>query len=218
MTWALIDTDVLLKITSYKLLKLLLETEPFGSKDFGMIAAAQFVVASKFKKKLEGHQLEEVKKHFLEAITSIAAIEPNPEELELAAQLESAAVAFGVDLDLGESQLCALMLAREIELMMTGDKRAIKAIAALREHEACAHIHGKVACLEQLVLWMIEKSGLESVQPSICSLPKTIDTSLTMALGCYSGGSPLESCQDGLVSYIHSIQADAPGVLVVYPI
>lgn len=216
MSQALIDTDVLLKTASYRLLKQLLATTPFGSTGFAMIAAAQFVVAGKFKKKLKGVQLEAAKAHFQEAIASIAAIEPNPYELGLAAQLESAAVALGVDLDAGESQICALMLARGIDLMMTGDKRAIKAIAALREQEACAYAHGKVACLEQLVLWMIEKAGLESVQPSICPLP-TVDSSLANALGCYSGGASLASCQEGLASYINSICRDAPEVLITYP-
>jgi hypothetical protein len=216
MRKALIDTDVLLKTASYKLLKQFLASTPFGSDDFGMIAAAQFVVAGKFKKKLKGSQLDEAKAHFQEAIATIASIEPNAEELALAAQLEGAAIALGVDLDLGESQICALMFSRGIELMMTGDKRAIKAIAALMEHEACAYMHGKVTCLEQAMLWMIAKSGLESVQPSVCALP-LVDTSLTMALGCHSGGAPLTSCQDGLVSYINSIRQDAPEVLIGYP-
>lgn len=216
MSKALIDTDVLLKTASYKLLKQLLATTPFGSIEFAMIAAAQFVVAGKFKKKLKEEQLAEAKAHFQEAVALIAAIEPSPDELALAAQLESAAVTLGVDLDAGESQICALMLSRGIGLMMTGDKRAIKAIAALREQEACAYVHGKVACLEQLVLWMIEKTGLESVQPSICPLP-TVDSSLTTALGCYSGGTPLASCQEGLASYINSIRKDAPEVLIAYP-
>lgn len=216
MRKALIDADVLLKTASYKLLKHFLAMTPFDSDDFGMIAAAQFVVAGKFKKKLKGSQLGQAKAHFEETIATIAAIEPNAEELALAAQLESAAVALGVDLDLGESQICALMFSRGIELMMTGDKRAIKAIAALKDHEACAYTHGKVACLEQATMWMIEKAGLESVQPFVCALP-TVDTSLAMALGCYSGGSPLASCQDGLVSYINSIRQDAPEVLIGYP-
>lgn len=216
MTTALIDTDVLLKTASYKLLKHLLASKPFGCDNFGMIAAAQFVVAGKFKKKLKGPQLEEAKAHFLEVITSIAAIEPTPAELTLAAQLESAAATLEVDLDLGESQICAIMLVREIALMMTGDKRAIKAISALKEHEACAYAHGKVACLEQLVWWIIEQTGLASAQPLICALP-TVDTSLTMALGCHSSGSSLASCQDGLASYINSIRTDAPDVLIAYP-
>jgi hypothetical protein len=216
MSQALIDTDVLLKTGSYKLLKQLLATEPFGSAEFGMIAAARFVVAGKFKKKLKGEQLEEAKGHFQEATASIAAIEPGHNELALAAQLEAAAVALDVDLDLGESQICALMLSRGINLMMTGDKRAIKAIAALKEQEACAYVHGKVVCLEQLVQWMIEKTGLESVQPSICPLPM-VDSSLTTALGCYSGGAALASCQEGLASYINSIRKEAPEVLITYP-
>jgi hypothetical protein len=217
MSQALIDTDVLLKTASYKLLKKLLATTPFGSTEFEMIAAAQFVVAGKFKKKLKGEQLEGAKAHFQEAIATIAAIEPTADELALAAQLESAAVTLGVDLDAGESQICALMLSRGIDLMMTGDKRAIKAIAALREQGACAYAHGKVACLEQLVWWLIEKAGLDSVQPSICSLP-AVDSSLTNALGCYSGGTPLASCQEGLASYINSVRRDAPEVLITYPV
>lgn len=216
MSQALIDTDVLLKTASYRLLKQLLATEPFGSTEFGMIAAARFVVTSKFKKKLKGEQLEEAKAHFHDAITSIASIEPDPNELALAAHLEAAAVMFGVDLDLGESQICALMLSRGINLMMTGDKRAIKAIATLTGQEACAYAHGKVACLEQLVLWMVETAGLAAVQPSICLLP-TVDSSLTTALGCYSGGTPLAACQEGLISYINSICKDAPEVLIGYP-
>jgi hypothetical protein len=74
-----------------------------------------------------------------------------------------------------------------------------------------------VACLEQLVWWLIEKAGLDSVQPSICSLP-AVDSSLTNALGCYSGGTPLASCQEGLASYINSVRRDAPEVLITYPV
>ncbi|WP_175656961.1 hypothetical protein [Burkholderia ambifaria] len=216
MSKALIDTDVLLKTASYKLLKQLLVSAPLGSKEFGMIAAAQFVVSGKFKKKLKEPQLAEAKAHFQEAIASIAAIEPSSEELALAARLESAALGMGVDLDLGESQICALMVSRGVDLMMTGDKRAIKAIAALKEHEACAYAHGKVACLEQLVLWMIAGAGLEAVQTSICALP-AVDTSLNIALGCYSQSANLESCQEGLMSYINYIRTDVPRVLIAYP-
>ncbi|NIE82532.1 MULTISPECIES: hypothetical protein [unclassified Burkholderia] len=216
MSKALIDTDVLLKTASYKLLKQLLALAPFESKEFGMIAAAQFVVTGKLKKKLKEPRLAEAKAHFQEAMSVIAAIEPRSEELALAAELESAAVAMGVELDLGESQICALMVSREMNLMMTGDKRAIRAIAALKEHTACAYAHGKVACLEQLALWMIACAGLDAVQPSVCVLP-AVDTSLTMALGCYSGGASLGSCHEGLTSYINSIQTEAPSVLIDYP-
>lgn len=215
MSRALIDTDILLKTASYKLLKQLLATSPFGSTEFGIVAAAQFVVADKLKKKLQAAQLEGAKEHFQDAIVKISAIEPSPDELALAAELESAALTLGVDIDAGESQICMLMLSGGIDLMMTGDKRAIKAIAALSEQDACAYVHGKVACLEQLVWWMIEHKGLGSVQPSICPLP-AVDISLTAALGCHSGGAPLASCKEGLISYINSIRRDAPEVLIAY--
>lgn len=216
MSGTLIDTDILLKTASYQLLKQMLVAVPFGVGAPAMIGAAQFVVAGKLKKKLKGELLEAAKSHFSEAIQSIAALEPNADELKLAAKLESAALATEVDLDVGESQLCALMYSRGIGLMMTGDKRAIKAIATLSHEESCAYVHGKIACLEQLVLWMIDHVGLNAIQPPVCAVP-SVDTSLTMALGCHSGGSPEVSCKEGLASYINSIKAGAPDVLVAYP-
>ncbi|MYM22879.1 hypothetical protein GTP46_09500 [Duganella sp. FT135W] len=216
MSGALIDTDILLKTASYQLLKQLLLTAPFGIESPAMIGAAQFVVTGKLKRKLKGDLEVAAKAHFLEAIQSIAAVEPTPSELQLAAKLESAALTLGVDLDIGESQLCALMYTRGIGLMMTGDKRAIKAISTLNHEDPCAYVHGKVACLEQLILWMIDHAGIGAVQAPVCAVP-AVDTSLTMALGCNSGGSSEPSCREGLASYINNIKASAPDVLVPYP-
>lgn len=216
MAQALIDTDVLLKTASYGLLTLLTQSKPFGASEYAMLGAAKYVVQGRLKKKLTGQDLTQAKEHFAHASQEISEIEPTEEEIRLAALLEGLAMELGVDFDTGESQLSAVLISRGCPLLMTGDKRAITAIGELRNHEACTTLIGRVACLEQTILWMTQSAGLESVQPPVCRL-KQVDSSLTMSFGCYSGGAPMEACMEGLSSYIKDLHAKAPGVLISYP-
>ena len=59
-------------------------------------------------------------------IGNVTLLNPTPQEISLAANLEEAAAKCAVELDTGESQLVAILLQRSGPLLLTGDKRAIR--------------------------------------------------------------------------------------------
>src|SRR5690606_14878510 len=64
-------------------------------------------------------------------VKTVEILEPNAEEARLAARLEEAATRLNFQFDIGESQLCAIVVCREADLFCTGDKRAIRGIERL---------------------------------------------------------------------------------------
>ena len=78
----------------------------------------------------------------------------------MAADLEFRAQTTGLDLDVGESQLCAVLVMRMVPMLLTGDKRAISAIEHLFDLEPrIGWIAGRVYCLEQLFAQFAPRGG-----------------------------------------------------------
>jgi hypothetical protein len=72
-------------------------------------------------------------------LASVELIEPTVEESTLAAEFESLALAAALPLDAGESQLCAVLVSRNLPLLVTGDKRAITALESLVDSDTRSH-------------------------------------------------------------------------------
>ena len=120
----------------------------------------------------------------------------------------------GLDLDSGESQLCAIAVYRNTALVLTGDKRAIagaeRLIAAIND---LASLEGRLVCLEQAVMGVAERIGIETARILICA-EAAIDTSMSICFRCraLADGRPLELA--GLLSYIRDIRKGAPTLLL----
>ncbi|MFN3514599.1 MAG: hypothetical protein ACK41C_16260 [Phenylobacterium sp.] len=136
-------------------------------------------------------------------------LEPDNTELALAADFEANARERGLELDVGESQLLAIVINRAFCLMITGDKRAIRAIAGVCPQE----VEKRIACLEQLIGQIVQTTGLPNVRAKVCAEPLT-DQAMSICFGCKSGGADDGDVFEGLKSYIQDIQADAAGVLL----
>lgn len=214
MTQALVDNDVLVKKSAYGLLLSLLRSKPYGADKFAMLGAAKYVVPKSLKRKLDAELLQAALREFEEATMFIVAIEPTREEIKLAAELEFAAQESNLELDGGESQLCAVLILRSQALLFTGDKRAIVAIGGLMVDGEHAMLRGNVVCLEQLFLWQLRTMDGALVRSAVCGKPPRIDMALSLCFGCYSGGSSLESALEGLGSHIGDLARKAPGVLI----
>jgi hypothetical protein len=208
-----IDNDVLYKGACYGVLHDIAHAYNGIAGSVGVLGAARFVVAKKITKatlrRTDGLAIQQLSQ-FLSAAVHL---EPTDGEQNLAADLESAAQQLGVNLDAGESQLCAIAIERAIQVLLTGDKRAITAMERLldtvqRLHDLC----GKVRCLEQAVLCVLDRKDLETLRASVCMEP-AVDKTLTICFGCRSANVPRETVLEGLGSYIRALRSDATRVL-----
>lgn len=213
MVTSLMDNDVLHKTTAYGLFERLLTTSAMQGEVYGVLGTAKYVVSKKFKKRPPTRGLESVLIDFNSALQHLVEIEPTNEEVTAAANLEYQAQQLNLELDTGESILCAVLLIRRLNHIVTGDKRAIKAVEALStEGENSLNFESKIICLEQLFVWLVNEYDVHHIRTAVCS-EKAVDLALTSCFSCYSPEVPVESCVEGLKSYISSLQQDAPTVL-----
>jgi hypothetical protein len=121
----------------------------------------------------------------------------------------------GLDLDSGESQLCAVAVHRITALVLTGDKRAIAGAERLIDGiNELASLEGRLVCLEQAVMGVVERIGLDTARILICA-EAAIDKSISICFECHAlaDGRPLELA--GLLSYIRDVRKRAPTLLYV---
>jgi hypothetical protein len=213
---ALIDTDVLYKTAAYGLLHGLLDSHPWGTDCFLMLGAALFMVKKKLKKRPPARGAAAAIDEFEAALMSATTIEPSSDEVLFAANLEHAAQQHNVELDQGESLLCAVLLYRGGDYIFSGDKRAIVALQSLLGLESISveirPIKQRLVCLEQLFLLLLENLECGRVRSAVCAEPN-VDKALSNCFNCCSLNATIESWRDGLNSYIRSLKEQAPDVL-----
>jgi hypothetical protein len=212
---ALVDNDVLCKAACYGLLDELIL--PYCTKHClpGVLGSARFVVSKTIKKKrtqLRGNVATALAR-LENFVNQSEVLEPTDSEQSFAADLESIAQRAGVSLDTGESLLCSIAVIRVIPHLLTGDKRAIRAIEELLEMDRrLSPLCGRVKCLEQLVLSAIDRTSRKMMKTIVCNEPD-IDKTLSICFGCSSPRVSEDSFDQGLNSYIDDLRRTAPRVL-----
>jgi hypothetical protein len=208
---ALIDNDIILKGACYGLLPEVLATV-CGDDPVGVLGAARFVVSKRIGKAAINKGREAALANLEEFLHRALTIEPTEAEQTIAADLELAALNSGLSLDSGESQLCAVLVERAVPWMLTGDKRAIRAIEQLIESYArLTELMGKVKCLEQLALAAIpDDAKADSFREKVCA-EAHVDKTLAICFSCSSGATG--DYTKGLESYIGDLRSQAERVL-----
>lgn len=205
----LLDNDIALKIAAYSLVQQLLHTTTVKTVPPSMLGVGKFVIIRKIIRGNSVINIEAAKDAFEELASAVNWIEPSDDEAMLAAQFEAEAFQDGFELDIGESLLVAILLSRSCPLLITGDKRAIKAIAKSKVEIP----EQRLCCLEQLVAHITAVFGLDEVRTNICAEPK-VDRAITT---CFSCSKPVaDSCDvaAGLGSYINDVARSAPDMLI----
>lgn len=217
MVTSLMDNDVLHKTTSYGLLQSIVDETVEIHEKYGVLGAAKHVVRRKLKKCPPSRGYERAIEEFNNTFSYIQEIEPTNSEVELAACLEYEAQRLNLELDAGESLLCAVFLSRELNHILTGDKRAIKAVEELiTAGKISEKIASKLICLEQAFQWLLQKHGAEYIRTAVCS-ERNVDRAISNCFSCSSPEIPSESIGLGLESYIQSIRQAAPTALAPEP-
>ena len=208
----LFDNDVVLKISAYQLLDETLLKFTIDGMAPAMLGVGRFVLRKKAERSNRFVNTDTVVASVADAIERLQLVEPTDEEVDLAAALEESAIEIGVALDTGEAQLLAVLIKRGSPVFATGDKRAIVAAAAL----ATPEIKGRLACLEQLLLCLLEHMPVADIRRKVCQEP-TSDAAIANCFSCASitfPGFDPASATEGLQSYIESL-ANASGLLLM---
>jgi hypothetical protein len=144
-----------------------------------------------------------------ELLAQVSFVVPTQTEIELAAELEERATARALEFDTGESQLIAVLMSRSAPLLLTGDKRAIVALAGICPAEA----EGRVACLEQLIATLVTKHSAGALRTSVCAEPK-VDKAMTACFACSATLVSAEDILAGLASYTNHLRRSAGDTLL----
>lgn len=210
----LMDVDVVIKLAAYDLLEATehpgCETGCSGRR--GVTATTRFVAAKRLTRKAADPAGATARlAAFLDAADEL---EPTPEEVRLAADIEARAASAGLELDTGESQLFAIAITREEPAVLTGDKRAVAAAETLiAPVSKLALLAARVACLEQATVLAVKRLGALPVRSLVLAEPG-MDTAINI---CFQFTNPAVDAAfepTGLLSYINSVRAAAPTLLI----
>jgi len=210
MVRILIDNDVIIKIAAYSLGSEFVNKASVDDVPPALLSVGRFVARDRLTRSRRFKDGAAALKRFEAILPSLLLVEPTEAELVSAAELEAVAITSNVELDSGESQLLAILLTRAAKLLVTGDKRAIRAIATIANTE----VVGRVACLEQLVVSIVDLAGVDRVRELVCREPDA-DRAISICLHCTSG-SPASQAEvmAALRSYVDHLRNDTAAVLL----
>jgi hypothetical protein len=210
---AAVDNDILFKGACYGLLDRLITVIPSTPAGVGVLGAAKYVVSSKIRRATLAKSAAHALSRLEDLLQSAEVLEPTVEEQRYAAELEASAQQSRLQFDTGESQLCAIVMARAIPWLVSGDKRAIRALEQLLAgRDDASRLANRVVCLEQLLLRLVETEAGDAVRSAVCAEP-AIDKALSACFSCHSTEVNPGSWSEGLSSYIRHLRCSAPRML-----
>jgi hypothetical protein len=191
----LLDNDVVLKVAAYGLNDPMLELLTLEDQAPAMLGVGRFVVR---QKTVRFQSPDLVASSLEELLDRLQVIEPTEAEIELAADFEAAALQTGDAFDTGEAQLVAVLVSRSSPALVTGDKRAIEALANLSVTAA----FNRIICLEQMFSNLVRRGSISDLRAKVCSKP-LVDQALTNCFACASLGI-IELNADAAISALGS--------------
>lgn len=205
----LLDNDVALKIACYSLVTEMAAVTTVDHTPPAMLGVGKFVIRGRLDRASNIADVPRAKAAFEQLLKVVTLLEPNDEELAMAADLEAEANRRDLELDGGESQLLAVLARRGCRLLITGDKRAIASVALVAPELAA----NRIGCIEQLMAHLVDATGIDIVRPLVCGEP-SVDRAISICFACSRGVVAREGVLAGLTSYICHLDRSAPGVLV----
>lgn len=208
-----VDTDVILKVAGYAVgeeaVAVLGRTAPPAA------LGLTHLISPKQLAKRRGVVDREAALAALRALLGLlGSLEPSDDEVELAAELAAQAQAEDLPLNTGEAQLTAIAIKRALPLLVSGDKRALAALAALfPPGEKRAALQGRMMCFEQLVAALAGEIGEEAIRERICREPD-MDTTMRLACSCGREAWTPEQLYEACDSYIEGIRRLAGDLLI----
>ena len=205
-----LDNDIIHKLVAFQLFEEAIAVLQIVKTDLRVLPTARFFFQAKRKQ-----QIQYPDAVWAEVINLVAACsiipEPSPEQAQASIEETRQLEKFKHEIQAGEATLIVATRLEPDFLLLSGDKRCMKALAAVPE-PIYQRLCGRVVCLEQIILKLILTLGFETVRDRILPMVDC-DKTLKICFG-YSMSASEASVVAGLTSYISDIHEDAPALLM----
>ena len=206
----LLDNDVVLKMCAYGAADRLVEIATYDGRLPSILGVAGFSLGTQVRKLRSIVERDSAMANLRVFLDQAGRLEPTDREIGVAADMEEEAIRLGLELDTGESQLAAILLLRCAPLVVSGDKRALLALAAIVPEQ----VNGRFACLEQAVASAISGEGrLIPFRTAVCA-SRTVDKAIAICFSCSVSTTTLDQVLDGLRSYTDALRAQTGRLLI----
>lgn len=215
MADAAVDNDVILKGVSYGFLNELLGAIPGGPYAHGILGTAKYVLRKALRKRPPQRVIAATQE--LEAVfASLEILEPTEQETAVAAQLEFEAQRQAVPMHVGECQLVAMFVSRGLHHVLTGDRKAIAALASIALPAGIdrTKLTARFICFEQAIRHLVGALGATTVKDAICA-EREVDIAMRVCFSCTSPEVGETSWLAGLDSHIADLRAVSGGLLAI---
>jgi hypothetical protein len=196
-----LDNDILLKLSAVDLLDESIAALGFNPEDLRVLDTARHVF--RHNRKVSTKYSEVVRNRAMEFVKTCQTIVP---------EATGEFIVLNRLLDVGEATLVAATCEVLPFVLMTGDKRCLQVLAAQVElAEVRERLQGRVICLEQVMLRLIQRSGFDWVKARVVPM-----MACDMALqACFGSGELATETNvvEALEAYIAALRQDAPGLL-----
>lgn len=206
----LLDNDIIHKLIALQLFDEAISVLQLATTDLRVLPTAKFVFQRKRKQNIQyPDEIWAKVIHLVEACSTLS--DPSPEQAEASAIETKQLERFRNEIQVGEA---ALIVATRLEpnfLLVSGDKRCMKGLAAIPQ-PIYQRLCGRMICLEQIILKLISELGFEAVRDRVLPM---VDCDKTLKI-CFGYSMPAieESVISGLTSYINEIHKYAPALLM----
>lgn len=210
---SLVDNDVAIKLARFSVLDRPETTVLVGERP-GVLGALVYVARAHIARKVPADRRAETERQVNAFLARAESVEPSPDELVFAEELEDAAIEAQVPLDAGESQLVAALVHRGYyQWLLTGDKRALSAAELLhaRDPRLSALTHACI-CLEQIFAHLVGALGATAVT-GLVELDRGSDRSISSCFPREVDTGHDQNVLGGLTSYIEHLRRACPNVL-----
>ncbi|WP_341992296.1 hypothetical protein [Azorhizobium sp. AG788] len=207
-----VDTDVLLKASAYRVAIELVS----ALSSYGRVAAlglTHIIALSQMSRLRHLANRGEAVAQLTLLLGMLERLEPDDSEISLAADLATTAQQRGLPLDTGEAQIVSIVVNRGLPLMVTGDKRAIRALASLLAGSSLkGALIERIASFEQLLLTIGGIVGEETLRERICAEPQ-VDNAMRLACSCGRDDWDPAQLHEACGSYVEATRRDADSLL-----
>ena len=199
----LIDTDILVLLAASGLLEQVTSSLGYESSQLRRLAAAPHQIR---KSKSFRDQFGQAVLLKIEPIVAMILAAEAPTNLELLDELNSTEF-----IDEGEAQLMALAASQHLSLLVTGDKRAVIALAASTAHSCIGALQGKIVSLEAAILILLTKIQACELRKAFSAVlqHKTLRIVLSE-----STTTNHKNCVAAVESYYEDLRRQSSGLLI----
>lgn len=195
-TYLLVDVDAMCKLAHWRLLELLPAIMGLDPSACSTLESTRYR-ALKALDRPDGKvfRCAEAAKAVVDAIENFGELQqPHP---DLLAQFQDVA-----DVDAGEAVMLARLIEEPKALFLTGDKRALRAVAAMTE-EVRSNFAARVVPIECVIKCALDAVGIDELRQRVCPW-KDVDKAVGIAMGSRCDRSD-QSVREGLDSYLREL-------------